>query len=101
MTDPNNQDIYLLPKAPTFSPKETQWRNKAACKGVDTTTFFLERGATKQRTNEARAICNTCPVIKDCQEYALQFPQRLLAGIWGGLTAIERHKERQRRGFQD
>lgn len=39
----------------------------------------------------AKDICNRCPVIKLCREYALY--ERPSTGIWGSLTADERSSE--------
>jgi len=64
----------------------------AACKGADTAVFFpvSENGGT-----EAKAICASCPVAAQCLEYAIETHQP--DGVWGGLTAVERHRLVRRR----
>ena len=64
----------------------------AACRGADTSAFFpvSENGGA-----EAKAICAECPVAEQCLEYAIQTHQP--DGVWGGLTAIERHRLVRRR----
>ena len=64
----------------------------AACKGADTAVFFpvSENGGA-----EAKAICAGCPVAAQCLEYAIETHQP--DGVWGGLTAVERHRLVRRR----
>jgi WhiB family transcriptional regulator, redox-sensing transcriptional regulator len=64
----------------------------AACKGADTSVFFpvSENGGF-----EAKAICAACPVAEQCLEYAIETHQP--DGVWGGLTAVERHRLVRRR----
>ena len=64
---------------------EQDWRELAACKGMDAAIFFPEIGPAL----EAKRICSTCRVVEDCLAYALEVPER--HGIFGGLS------ERQRR----
>lgn len=52
----------------------------------------------------AKAICNRCPLITHCAEYAIEAEER--DGIWGSQTPAERaefinqvKKIRKRRGF--
>lgn len=72
---------------------EARWQDKAACKGMDPTLFFGPEFAEtvkekRDREDAAKAVCATCPVKKDCLEYALE--AREAYGIWGGLTELER-----------
>jgi WhiB family redox-sensing transcriptional regulator len=39
---------------------------------------------------KAKAICDICPVKKECLEYALALPANWCEGIWGGTTERER-----------
>ena len=50
--------------------------------------------------SEARRICRTCPVRKECLEYALSFPASDLHGVWAGLTPRQIAAEAQRRGVK-
>lgn len=72
---------------------EARWQDKAACKGMDPTLFFGPEYAEtvkekRDREEAAKAVCNTCPVQKDCLEYALDAKEPY--GIWGGMTETER-----------
>jgi WhiB family redox-sensing transcriptional regulator len=64
----------------------------SACKGADTSVFFP---VSENGGSEAKAICAACPVADQCLEYAIQTHQP--DGIWGGLSAVERHRLVRRR----
>jgi WhiB family transcriptional regulator, redox-sensing transcriptional regulator len=64
----------------------------AACKGTDTAVFFP---VSETFAGEAKAICAACPVAEQCLEYAIETHQP--DGVWGGLTAVERHRLVRRR----
>lgn len=57
---------------------------EAACRNEDLELFFAVDG----REEEAKAVCQRCPVRWECLTYALETRQR--HGVWGGLTAEER-----------
>jgi hypothetical protein len=47
-------------------------------------------------TAAAKAVCETCPALSACREWAIaQEPP--LYGIWGGLTENERRQVRRSR----
>lgn len=70
----------------------TNWRQRAACRGLDPEIFFPERG---ESTREAKAVCAGCPVRPECLEYALD--AREVNGIWGGKSERERRSIRRKR----
>jgi len=93
---------------------------EAACKGADLSlwfpdfeddtgddvfddgTVFESYGDTDPFYEEARAICQTCPMKQACLDYAMA--NRIRFGMFGGLTPIERRRiERRdrRRRLQD
>jgi WhiB family redox-sensing transcriptional regulator len=65
---------------------------EAACHGADTAVFFP---VSDTFAGEAKAVCSTCPVAEACLEYAIATRQG--DGVWGGLTAVERHRLLRRR----
>ncbi len=76
------------------------WQARAACRGPQAAVFFppahVERKEEKQaRESHAKAICSTCPVARECLEYALRI--REPHGIWGGLNETERKQVVERR----
>lgn len=58
------------------------WQREAACRGQGTSAFFPERYGDPR---PAKAICATCAVGRQCQDYALVTEST--AGIWGGVVA--------------
>lgn len=63
------------------------WQSKAACRvgGPNDPTWFPEKWG---RGTDAKQICASCPVQKDCLDYAMRHEERY--GVWGGLNAKER-----------
>ncbi len=55
---------------------------------MDPEIFFPERG---ESCDEARAVCSTCPVSKECLIYAYTESPRVL-GIWGGTSDRQRRR---------
>ena len=67
------------------------WRDERACVGVPVEVFFpTYEGSTLQ----AKRICAGCPVVAECLQYALDNDE--LDGVWGGLSAAERWRGRER-----
>jgi len=71
----------------------------AACKGVDPDLFFAEPdpddteadpAAVEFAIRRARAVCADCPVKEMCLALALRRSEPY--GMFGGLTADERHR---------
>ena len=72
---------------------EESWQIKASCRGPQASVFFppaqFERKDEKlERESRAKAICRTCPVKRECLDYAVTI--REAHGIWGGLNEVER-----------
>ncbi len=78
------------------------WWTRAACRGAELAVFFSpddERGhARNRRETQARQICQPCPVLAQCRDYALVSGEPY--GVWGGMTEGDRrkHSRRFRRG---
>ena len=68
-----------------------RWRELAACRGTDLEVFFPGRG---ESAGPARQVCAACPVRQPCLDYAIT--NRIVHGIWGGLTERERRALRSR-----
>ena len=76
---------------PTYAASE-DWRDEAACVGLDTNIFFP---VTDADAHHAKAVCASCPVREECLEWAIATRQS--DGVWGGLTEDERRRLRRRR----
>ncbi|AXR73181.1 MULTISPECIES: WhiB family transcriptional regulator [Auritidibacter] len=78
------------------------WRSKAACLDKDPELFFPvgNTGPALLQIEEAKAICNQCPVMEQCLQWAISTGQDY--GVWGGMSederrALKRRKARARR----
>lgn len=85
------------------SDPDTDWRSRAACKGVDPELFFssdlVENKQEKDdREATAKAICLQCDSKEECLEYAIKAGERY--GIWGGLSEQERRTLQRRRNAE-
>jgi WhiB family redox-sensing transcriptional regulator len=71
---------------------DTTWMKQGLCRWVeDPDIFFPSEGFVgKDDQDAAKAVCNGCPVRRDCLEYALLTRQAF--GIWGGFNARERKR---------
>jgi WhiB family redox-sensing transcriptional regulator len=72
---------------------ETDWRESAACNGIDSDVFF-PASDDESASAKAKEICAGCPVQETCLSYSLSTNQA--AGVWGGLDANERRRLRRR-----
>lgn len=63
---------------------------RAACEGLPVEIFFPEES---EGVKAAVAICKTCDVMLECREMFLDEQE----GVWGGLSANARKRERVRR----
>jgi len=66
------------------------WRQRAACRGIDTEVFFPSARygpLAASATRPACRVCDRCPVRRPCLAWALRHE---VHGIWGGTTEKER-----------
>jgi len=84
-------DTRRLPKPVA---NEWDWQLKGSCQGLNSSVFFHpdgERGSARsRRADQAKAICQRCPVLEECRRHALS--AREPYGVWGGLTEEERRE---------
>jgi len=71
-----------------------QWRLKAACADKNTTFWFPDETGHGFAAQRALEICRGCPVRTECLDHAISKPEYY--GIWGGMTAPQRHELRRR-----
>jgi hypothetical protein len=73
-------------------PSNRAWASEAICPTTDPELFFPEKGAS---TKAAKAICDGCPVRRQCLTWALEVEQIIgpMPGIYGGKTTRERKPE--------
>ena len=69
-------------------------QRQGACIGADRSLFYAEDGPA---VAAAKLICESCPVIERCREWALW---REEWGTWGALSARERAAWRRQQGVR-
>ncbi|MFC9552998.1 WhiB family transcriptional regulator [Rhodococcus sp. NPDC056960] len=76
----------------TPSTEQWDWQLHARCRNMGTDLFFSPDGETRQarryREEFATRICQSCPVVTDCQTHAQAVREPF--GIWGGTTESDR-----------
>ena len=75
-----------------FSAAVPEWMARKACVGVDPDMFFCDENK-RESVDDAKAICETCPVVSECLSWAYSTGSDY--GIFGGMTAKERRKLRR------
>lgn len=79
--------FYLEPSAAA----ESDWRHKANCRDINDPDIFFPMGTNDWALGQveaAKAICQPCPVRKQCLNWAITTHQEI--GVWGGLSEEER-----------
>ncbi|CAM5591620.1 WhiB family transcriptional regulator [Streptomyces purpurascens] len=72
----------------------TNWRQYAACIGIDPRAFFPVGYHARAQVNAARRVCATCPVRQQCAAFAIEVGEH--NGIWGGMSQQELRQKRRR-----
>jgi WhiB family redox-sensing transcriptional regulator len=76
--------------------EQWEWQLAAACREADPDLFFppdSERGPRRvAREATAKAICQRCPVRRQCAAHALAAGESY--GVWGGLSEADRDRHR-------
>ncbi|MFB9732364.1 WhiB family transcriptional regulator [Ornithinimicrobium kibberense] len=71
-----------------------EWQFQGLCRTTNPDIFFHpegERGPSRRRREaRAKAICEQCPVLRECREHALAVHEPY--GVWGGMTEEEREE---------
>ena len=78
----------VTPGSPT--PSLDEWHARGLCVGADPETFFPSHGDPGA---EARRICASCGVRRDCLTYATEADE---LGIWAGLDQQQRRALRKK-----
>lgn len=83
--------VELVPLAALW-----EWQHEGLCRTSSPELFFHpegERGpARRWRQRRAKAICQECPVLRQCRDHALRTGEPY--GVWGGMTEDERESAR-------
>lgn len=72
---------------------DTEWQTRALCREVPPDLFYPE---IAPEYADSKAICDKCPVVSACLEYALAHMRDEWDvgqhGMWGGTTPPERRR---------
>ena len=79
----------------TFLYEPQEWRQRAACRGLDVNFFYPEKFTGRPQTVLARKLCFTCPVKDECLDDALATHDKW--GVRGGMSPNERRVEARKR----
>ena len=84
-------DIQESPFAGRGSKTDSNWRERANCKG-DTTLFFAKKAerpqARTRRETKAQRLCEACEVLAQCRDFARDHREY---GFWAGESEEDRH----------
>jgi len=70
----------------------TNWRDLAACKGLDLAIFFPTKRVSAVR---ARAVCDACPVAAECLQASFDGSDGDVEhGVWAGSGYRGRRRQR-------
>lgn len=77
---------------------DEDWRHDAACRDEDPDLFFVigNTGPALLQIEDAKAVCQRCPlaVVDACLAFALRTNQE--AGVWGNTSEDERRALKRR-----
>lgn len=100
--------IKRSPKSEWAAPTDNDWFHEAKCKGLDG-QFHADKSNNPQ-VQWAKRICNgsimnedgtivdSCPVKRQCLNYAVQNNEKF--GVWGGQSERERRRTRRFNGIK-
>jgi WhiB family redox-sensing transcriptional regulator len=82
--------VTTLASSHALANADYTWRTQAICRDTDPDLFFPvgTTGYATVQIEQAKEVCNQCPVKVDCLGYALETNQD--SGIWGGTSEEER-----------
>lgn len=85
----------LSPVSALHDQAPPSWREDAACRHFPTDLFFpIGHGPRAEaQANQAKLICNECPVRVECLQYALATNAQF--GVFGGMSEEERRRARR------
>lgn len=93
MTEPLFRRLDQLSTRPeplSLADMLPEWHLQAACRGMDSDLFFPPAGSDAR---DARAVCATCPVQRECLVWAVENNPHF--GVWGGTTLMDRRDIRR------
>ena len=89
--------MSILASSLALGAADYRWREQALCRDTDPELFFPvgTTGKALAQIDEAKQVCDECPVSAPCLDFALETNQD--SGIWGGLSEEDRRTIRRQR----
>ena len=75
----------------------SKWMINGICNAGFPDWWFPDKRTPKSETQHAINICNRCPVLEQCFQYAMRVD---VEGIWGATTYEQRRTMRRRLGMR-
>lgn len=73
--------------------RDIKWMDRALCREIGPTPFHPIKGGDP---DPAKRVCDSCPVKRECLDYALaEFTGTDDTGVWGGTTEMQRRAMRR------
>lgn len=67
------------------------------CRDLDPELFFpVTSRESYYHPQQTKPACGECPFLSECRDYAISYG---VAGFWGGMSEVERTRERARLGI--
>ena len=66
------------------------WKLRGICRDYEPDVFFPSE-RNRAASQQARSICNRCPVQTECAQWAFTHDEAF--GVWGGITEQERRHD--------
>lgn len=86
----------MVAARPGAADTDGDWRHSSECRDEDPELFFPigSAGPAMSQAVKAKAVCQRCPVIGECLDWAIRSGQD--SGIWGGMSEEERRAAKRR-----
>lgn len=84
-------------KLPTRPVPYPRFDGSQPCRDMDPELFFpVTSRESWYHPQQTKPACAECPFLSECRDYAISYG---VAGFWGGMSEVERRKERERLGI--
>jgi len=93
------RELHRDVELPAITHNNTNWHNKALCRGSDINGFFQDTVGFKANYSAQRVMCAQCPVRLECLDFALN--NHIKYGLWGGIAPRNRRDVGMGRASKD
>lgn len=84
-------------KLPTRPVPYPRFDGTQPCRDMDPELFFPSTSRESwYHPQQTKPACDECPFLTECRDYAISYG---VSGFWGGMSEVERTRERARLGI--